>query len=235
MFLLTKTEPLIIAFIVIIAIVVIVFLAYYFSLKQVIIRTLLKTPTKPIGGLKTNEFTKITGKALHVKNPLIAPLSKRKCIFYSIKIQQQKSNGKSSYWKTLVNEREVQDFFIEKNGDLAIVKPVKSPKNFTSYLVVDKKTSSGTFSGPTPEFEALLKSYNIDSSTYFGFNKQLRYTEAIIEVGEEITVAGIAKWKSLSEPIPEYPYSKIASLESNEKQKILITDLPKQKVNQRKK
>ena len=71
-----------------------------------------------------------------------------------------------------------------------------------------------------------MRRYNINPANYFGFNKTLRYTEAIIETGENITVAGIAKWKSLSEPIPEYPYSKIAALESDEKQKLIITDMP---------
>ena len=120
-----------------------------------------------------------------------------------------------------------QEFFIDNNGDYVIVKPTQVPKNFASYLVPDKKASSGTFYDPTPEFEALLKRYNINSQTYFGFNKPLRYSEGIIEIGEKITVAGIAKWKRLSEPIPGYSYSKIAALESTDKQKLLITDDPK--------
>jgi len=53
----------------------------------------------------------------------------------------------------------------------------------------------------------------------------LRYEEGVIEIGERITVAGIAKWKTLNQPIPEYPYSKIATLDSFEKQKIIITDM----------
>lgn len=219
-------EPVLLFVIVISVIAIIAFVSYFFGTKQVIKRTLSKIPNKPIGGLKTNELTKINGKALHVKEPLIAPLSKRQCIFYTVTIKERRSTGKSTYWKTLVDETMIQDFFIEKNGDYAIVKPIKHPKNYISYLVVDKKTSSGTFNDPTPDFESLLKRYNIDSSNYFGFNKSLKYTEAIIEIGENITVAGIAKWKSLNEPIPEYPYSKIAALESNEKQKLIITDMP---------
>lgn len=64
-----------------------------------------------------------------------------------------------------------------------------------------------------------------------GFNKTLRYTEGIIEIGEEITVAGYIKWERLSNPIVDYSYSKIATLKSSEKQKIIITDLPKEKLN----
>lgn len=202
------------------------FCIYYFNPKLVIKRALSKIPLKPVGSLRTNELTKVTGKALHVQEPLIAPLSKRKCVYYSIIIEQQTHTGKSSHWKTILSKEEIQDFFIDCRGDYVIVQPKKQPKNFISYLVPDKKATSGTFNDPTPEFESLLRRYNIDSTTFFGFNKQLRYKEGIIEVGETITVAGIAKWKELNAPIPEYPYSKIATLESNDKQKLLITDLP---------
>ena len=76
------------------AIGLIVFLSYYFSVKQIVLRKLSKIPHKPIGSLKTNELTKVSGKALHVKEPLIAPYSQRKCIFYIIKIQQKKAMEK---------------------------------------------------------------------------------------------------------------------------------------------
>jgi hypothetical protein len=186
-----------------------------------------------IGSLKTNEFSKITGKALHVKEPLIAPYSKRKCVFYSIKIEQKKKTGKSATWRTLINEEKVQEFFLEKGGDNVIVKPSQNPKNYLSYLVVDNKTSSGTFNDASIKFEKLLEYYNINSKGFFGFNKQLRYKEGIIEVGEEITVAGIVKWKNLKEKIEGYNYSKIAELESSVNQKLIITDLPNIKSKKR--
>lgn len=212
----------------------IIFLSYYFSRKNVIIRTLSKIPTKPASSLKTNELSKVTGKALHVEAPLLAPYSQRKCVFYQIIIQQRVSTGKSSHWKTLVKEERFQDFFIDTNGDFVIVKPVDHPQNYICHLVKDSKQSSGSFNDPTPEFEAVLRRYNINPETYFGFNKRLRYKEGIIEIGERITVAGITKWKVLSEPLPEYPYSKIAALESDHKQKLIITDIPEVLPNHRK-
>lgn len=225
MILLTSNEIIIIP-IIIIVVGSIIFLSYYFSIKQVVLRKLSKIPRKSVGGLKTNELTKVSGKALHVKEPLIAPLSGRKCVFYSIKIQKRVSNGKSSHWKTIIKEEKTQEFFISSNGDFVIVQPSQSPKNYISYLIKDKRASSGAFNDPTPEFNSLLKRYHIDPKSFLGFNRSLRYTEGIIEIGERITVAGIAKWKTLSEPIPEYPYSKIAELVSEGKEKIIITDLP---------
>ncbi len=219
-------NPAIIIIIAIFVIGTIIFLAYHYSSKQVIIRTLSKIPLKPASGLRTNELSKVSGKALHVKEPLLAPYSQRKCVFYQIKIEQKVNSGKSSHWRTLVKEVRSQEFFVETNSDFVIVKPIDDPRNYITYLVKDKKQSSGTFKSPTPKFEALLRRYNIESQTFFGFNKQLRYREGIIEIGEQVTVAGIAKWRSLSEPLPDYPYSKIAELTDEVNTKLIITDLP---------
>ncbi len=226
---LTFTPNMLIIPIVILIIVGGLIIHHYFNDKAVILRKLSKIPLKRSSSFKTNEIVKINGKALHVEAPLIAPFSKRKCVFYTMKIEQKKSSGKSSYWDTIVNEEKIQIFFIENNGDLVIVEPKKHPKNYKSFLVQDKKTESGTFKDPTPEFKALLNYYDINSETFFGFNKQLRYTEGVIEIGEQITVAGVSKWKQLEEPIPEYPYSKIAALFSAGKNQLIITDLPEAK------
>lgn len=210
------------------------FLFYYYSDKQRIIRSLSKLKTlNTISSFKQNQLTKITGKAREISKPLIAPFSKRKCVFYIINVKEEKGDEDNSHWKTIFSEEKIQDFFVEKNGEYAIIKPTKNPKNYLSYLVKDKEVSSGAFNDPSPKFEAFLKTYNIKSTGFLGFNKQLKCTEGIIEVGEEITVAGIAKWKELTEKIEGYSYSKIASLESNDNQRIIITDLPKNKFNKR--
>ena len=226
MSLILEITPIIIIPIIILVIGIIAFTVYYFSVKQIIIRTLKKTTSKAAGGLKTNQFTKVSGKALHVTEPLVAPLSGRKCIFYSIKIEKRVSNGKSTHWKTIIKEDKIQDFFVDSNGDFVIVRPTQTPKNYISHLVKDVKTSSSAFKNPTPAFESLLKRYQIEPVNFLGFNKSLRYKEGVIEIGERITVAGTAKWKTISEPIPDYPYSKIAELTCVGKQKLIITDLP---------
>ena len=117
-------NPAIIIALIILLIGTIIFLAYYFNQKQVIIRTLSKIPVKPASGLRTNELSKVSGKALHVKEPIVAPYSQRKCVFYQIRIQQKVSNGKSSHWRTIVEEEKSQEFFVETSSDFVIVKPI---------------------------------------------------------------------------------------------------------------
>ena len=78
----------------------------------------------------------------------------------------------------------------------------------------------------TPEFAELLKGYNIKTDNLFGFNKQLRYKEAIVEVGERITVAGYVNYIKLENQLKDYNYSSIASITAKGKDKLLITDSP---------
>ncbi len=207
------------------------FLIFYYSKKQRIIRKLKRLPSSKITSLKTNEYVKLTGKTLQLKAPLIAPFSKRNCIFYTIVIEEEKGDDDSSSWSTVIKDEKIQPFLIEQNGDYLLISPEDSPKNYTSYLVVDSKTSSGIFNNPSPKFKALLNKYAVKSTNFLGFNRQLRYKEGIVEIGEEITVAGVVRWKTLSEPIKGYSYSKIATLESTQEQELIITDLPKTKVN----
>jgi len=222
----TMIQKYIIAVLLIIVAAGIILAVYYFDKKQAIFRKLSKFKVRRIGQIQSNELAKISGKTLHVHEPLIAPFSKRKCVLYIIKIQHHKSRGKSSYWKTLVDEEKAQDFFLKQSDEVVMVKLTQAPKNYDCYLMKDRSISSGLFKEATPEFERLLRSYNIEVTNFLGFNKRLRYSERIIEVGEEITVGGIAKWKTLNEPIPEYSYSKIATLESSAIQKLIITDDP---------
>lgn len=212
---------------------VVFFLSYYFSSAQVVLRKLRKLPKNRIGSLRTDAFSKIDGKALNINEPLIAPLSKRKCVFYKMKIEKRVKSGKSSRWKTVVNEERIQDFFLEKGSERIMVLPTTNPKNYLAHLVTDKTSNSGSFKDPSPEFKTLLNFYGIESEGVFGFNKQLRYTEGIIEIGELITVAGNVKWMDLEEPIGEYSYNRIASLSAGRgKDKLIITDHPKAQTKQ---
>jgi len=60
----------------------------------VIKRTLKKAPSKPIAKIQDKECAKIIGQAKRVKEPLIVPISGRRCIFYQILVQ--KKEGKNS-------------------------------------------------------------------------------------------------------------------------------------------
>jgi hypothetical protein len=203
-----------------------IFTITYFNDKNIILRKLSKIKHKRITQFRTDELTKVSGKVLKVSQPFLAPLSKRKCVAYIFEVKQRVSSGKSSHWKTLVKKEDIQDFFLEQNGELVMIKPSRENRNYVSYMVEDKNIKSGSFKDPSPEFKKVLDDFGIKSENWLGFNKTLKYSERIIEIGETITVAGIAKWKILKEPIEGYSFSKIAALESNKNHKLIITDYP---------
>lgn len=197
----------------------------YFNSKNTVLRKLKAYTPKASTQFKTNQPTKISGTVLEVSKPFIAPYTKRPCIAYIFEVKQRVSNGKHTRWKTLIKKEDIQDFFIETKGEQIMVKPTKN--NYLLYMEQDHKIQSGVFNKPDENFEAVLKTLGVENKNWFGINKSLKYTERIIEIGETITVGGISKLKSLSEPIEGYNYSKIATLESSETHKLIITDSPK--------
>lgn len=211
----------------VIILIIAIITSVYFNSKSSIIRLLKKLPDGRINNLKKGEFSKITGKTVQIKEPLIAPYSNRKCVYYKIKIEEKIKTGKKSYWDTIVNDEKIQAFLIEKNGDLLLVEPNLNQKNYKSYFVTDEEISSGINNNPSEKLKDVLEIYDIISEKKSGYNKEFRCSEAIIEISEEITIAGISEWKNLDEPINGYSYSKIATLKSTDQQKLIITDLDK--------
>ncbi len=217
-------EDVIIPILFITAIVIMIAVGYFFSDKQRILRELKKSRRKPISQIREKEYTKVIGKAKFVDEPLIAPLSGRKCVYYKVHVERK---GDKS-WHTVVEETRSQDFFIESNTELAIVKAsFEAERNKRVYLEEDHKLNSGFMNDASHKLDDYLAKHNKSSTGFLGFNKTLRYKEGIIALNETIAVKGIAKWKALNEPVEGYSYSRILTFEGSPKQKLLISDTPK--------
>lgn len=217
-------EDIIIPILFIAAIVMMIVFGYFFSDKQRILRELKKSRRKQINQVRENEYAKVIGKAKYVDEPLIAPLSGRKCVYYKVHVERK---GDKS-WHTVVKETKAQDFFLETNTELAIVKAnFEVDKNKRVYLEEDHKRNSGFLNDANHKLNDYLAKHNKSSTGFLGFNKTLRYKEGIIALNETIAVKGIAKWKALNEPVEGYSYSRILTFEGDPKQKLLISDTPK--------
>ncbi|EDP96571.1 hypothetical protein U8527_21615 [Kordia algicida OT-1] len=201
-----------------------IFVAIYFSIKNKILRELKKVRRKNIQSVRENEYVKIVGKAKYAGEPLIAPLSKRKCVYYDVKVKEKR--GK--HWRNIINDVQFQDFFIQTGTDSAIIH-LNTRRGFEKrvHLVADHAFSSGFLNTVDEEVERYLGQYGKNSKGAFGFNRTMRYTERIIEVDEEIAVMGIGKWSTIDTPIDGYSDSRILTLSGNSKQRLLITDEPK--------
>jgi hypothetical protein len=205
-------------------VIVIGFVATYFSNKKVMLREFKKSRKKQINRIQENEYAKIIGKAKHVHEPLEAPLSGRQCVYYHVMVEVKGDKN----WRRIINDEKHQDFFIESNSEMAIVKisaTQKSTRRF--HLVKDYKEKSGFRNDATEKLEAYLKYHNKNITSILGINKTIRYTEGVIELNEPIAVKGVAKWSALKEPIEGYSYSKILTVTGTKKEKLLVTDEPK--------
>lgn len=200
-------------------------ITFYYSSKNVIIREFKKSRKKSINSIRDNEYAKVVGIAKHANLPLIAPLSGRACVYYHVVVEVKTDKN----WRRIINDVKTQDFFIETNTEMAIVKASTTQKNASKcFLVKDYKKNTG-FGNDAPEkIEAYLRANRKKSTSVFVLNKTIRYYEGVIEPNEKIGVKGIAKWKVLKQPIEGYSYSRILTLEGvSKKEKLLITDEPK--------
>ncbi|WP_299220910.1 GIDE domain-containing protein [uncultured Aquimarina sp.] len=207
---------------------VIIFLIFsqIYSKKNRMLRKLKEYPFKKIQLCKENEYIKIKGKAFPINEPFISPIGKRKCLYYKIQVEEKRSNGKSSSWRTIIQEEEFQDFIIESQGDKAIVS-TKIPKSAkTVYLDQDIEYTSGTWNDAPKFLEQYLQSHGKDSTGLFGFNKSIRYREGVIEIGEKITILGTGNWKESDHNLDPYS-SKSLYISGNSENKLIITDDPK--------
>ncbi|WP_430411307.1 hypothetical protein [Kordia sp.] len=196
----------------------------FFSTKNRILRELKKVRRKQIQSVRENEYVKIVGKAKHAGEPLIAPLSKRECVYYDVKVEEKR--GK--HWKIIIDDVKFQDFFINTGTENAIINLKRQlPATKRIYLVTDHSLNSGVFKNIDPEIEQYLKENGNKSTGFLGMNKSLRYKESIIELDEEIAVMGIGKWQTIDTPIDGYSDSRVLTLNGSKKQKLLVTDVPK--------
>ncbi|WP_405294974.1 hypothetical protein [Algibacter sp. Ld11] len=199
-------------------------LSYFFSKKNRMLREFKKTRKKSINSIKRNEYAKIIGKAKHVGEPLVAPLSGRKCVYYHVVVEVK---GDKS-WRKIINDVKSQDFFVATSSEMVMLKTsnLRADSKYI-HLVKDFSKNSGFRNDAPEQLEAYLRKHSKKSTGLFGINKQMRYKEGVIELDENIAVKGIAEWKSLNEPIEGYSYSKILTLTGTKKQKLLVTDEPK--------
>ena len=73
-------------------------------------------------------------------------------------------------WRKIINDEKAQDFFIESNSEMAIVKTSSIQKNMRRlFLVKDFKYNSGFRNDAPGKLEAYLKQHNKNKYWSFGY------------------------------------------------------------------
>ncbi len=179
--------PILIVILVCIAVVgILVYFAYRFHR----IATLIKdTPTSKVIDLH-ERLVEVQGSVRAGGRMLQSPLAGTDCVYYRFKVEERRTSGMGnhhrSHWRTIINDSEVVPCLVEDDTGVAEVMLEEAKL----VLAPDSHTHSGFFNDTSPELERTLNDRYGRSSKGFIFNKSMRYSETILEVGDPLYVLG---------------------------------------------
>ncbi len=197
---------------------------FFFTKEAIVINKLKNIKSKKISKVVDGEVVKIKGKIKYIGNPLIAPLSKRKCVYYHIIVEESDRRSKNVIEINLtkdIEEKVSRNVIIIDGKDYAII----DTKLMESYLTMDKEYWSGFLLDAKDNLEKFLERHN-EESTVFGFNRELNYKEGILEEGETIAVVGKATWKNAKDLNIKIPNEKILVISADNNEPVYFSDDP---------
>ena len=165
----------------------VVALIWYHSEEKTLKRRLKNAPTFSLHELPEAREARVIGQAQVLREHMRGPLSGRPCLGYIARVEQHRTNGRTSYWRTIISEARVVPFVLLDGTGRAIIDGAGAKLT----LDFDSKSSSGTLDDPTEAERAFLARHRQQGKGLI-FNKTLRYREAIIGVGETVAVLGTA-------------------------------------------
>jgi hypothetical protein len=186
---------------IIVVIVLIIVVSWYFSHGARLKRQLKAAKPWALAELPEDTHGRVIGQAYPLGEQLVGPLTGRPCVYYIATVEEQRSTGRSTYWKTIASETRGVPFMLQDGSGRAIV----DPNGAQVALDFDGNSKSGTFDPADPVQEAFLSRHGAKSQGWV-FNKSLRYREAMIEVGEMIAVLGSGVREADPNAPPEAAY-----------------------------
>jgi len=139
---------------------------------------------------------KVVGRAVDDEGwPILkAPLSGRTCVLYEVVVRERHVTRKGRTSEDL-RDRNSREFLVDDGTGRAIV-----PAHDRFQLALDHDVSqrSGWRRDPTPELVAYLRTRGVTSATLLGWNRNLEYSEGVVEPGETVAVLGSARLEETS-------------------------------------
>ena len=151
-------------------------------------RRILDTPTSKIAQAAGAGPVEINGAIVPSEQGVFAaPFSGRPAVWAKVVVQEHRGSGKNSRWVTIVNEVAERVFLVDDgSGQHARVFPTGAQV----LLNTQKVASSGTFNDASPQLAEFLAQRGIATTGFFGFNKSLRYEEALLCPSDPIYALG---------------------------------------------
>lgn len=150
-------------------------------------RRIENLPTSSIRSLAMGlcEIQGTAHKAL--KENVISPFSGKPCVYYRYTVEEYRQRGKHSEW-VIIQSREHRDpFFVKDKTGSVLVHPQGATIDLKAHVV-----QTGTFRSTPPHIKKFASEHNINLQSFFGFNKQLKFTEYILAQGDPVFVLGTA-------------------------------------------
>jgi len=167
-------------------------------------RTLRRAPRWSLAALPEDTFGRVTGTAFPLDGEqLTAPLTGRPCVYFIALVEQRSWRSRDrAQWKRLALERRSVTFVIEDGGHRAIIDPkrarvtinfdhVRNAERLPLSVRRPETPAAGTSASMTEsERQAQFLDEHHLSNRDWPNLVEIRYREAVIEVGEKVAVLG---------------------------------------------
>jgi hypothetical protein len=139
---------------------------------------IIATPTSPIAQAPGNGVVEIKGRIQPSEQGLLqTPFSGRHAVWCRITVQELRSSGRNTYWHTLLTEVDQRPFMVDDgSGQVARIMPMGA----NVMLDAQNVASSGTFNDAAPHLVAFMQARGINTTSWLGFNKSMRYSEEVL-------------------------------------------------------
>lgn len=187
-------------------------------------RRFRKTPAFALDALPEDTFGRITGAAaVFDGRQLVAPISQRPCVYWVVEIVEDVGEDWPS--SLILVQQEGVPFVVHHEGHRAIV----DPEDATVSLAFDHAADPQGLLRANNEQKAVLARYLPHRD--FTHTHVLRMREAVIELGETVTVLGSGTREPDPEALPSAAYRDAGQtrlrLTSSKQYPLCITDNPK--------
>jgi len=209
-----------------IVVILIGFAAYHIfvSRKTIIKEKINGTPLKKISEVRDGEEVRIKGHIVLVGRTLVAPLSKKKCAYYSVEISNWDMLGPEG---SSVNEQRAGDVVITDGENYALIN-VKKAEALLNHDEVHRYDSF-TFNlqeimTNSPELREYVEKRSKNMTLLEQMNIEVTASEGTLVEGELVSAAGKASWKPASQFRLNVPVKNILYIDALNEHGVYLTE-----------
>jgi hypothetical protein len=157
---------------------------HFFRIKRLI----ENLPTSKIRSLAIG-LVEIAGEVVPREKKLLrSPISGKDCVYYTYRVEELRSSGKSSHWQTLKSGIESYPFYLKDETGKVVVEPKEAGIEIDPGL----KAESGIGKDFPQIVKDFLKKSNISYGGFLGIHNAMRVSESFIQPGEKLYIIGSA-------------------------------------------